>query len=215
LTQETVIAAGVPALDFEVTGAEAVRHAAAPTVGFGLRLTSDRPVRSGMLTAQIRIAAPARPYDPETQARLGDLFGDPADWGRTLRSLLWTHAVFLVPPFQHSTTVKLEVPCTYDFEVASAKYLHALREGDVPLELMFSGSVFYEDDGRLRAARVSWESEAQFHMPIQVWQDAMEAHFPGSAWVRMRRDVFDRLVDYRTRRSLPTWESVFEELLGG
>jgi hypothetical protein len=31
----------------------------------------------------------------------------------------------------------------------------------------------------------------------------------------VRRDVFDRLVAYRTGRTLPTWEAVLEELLKG
>jgi hypothetical protein len=213
---EAALRETAPALDFAVESAEAVRHAAAPTVAFALRITSDVAVRSAMLQAQIRIAAPDRPYDDETQERLRDLFGPPKGWGRTLRSLLWAHATVLVPPFERTTTVELPVPCTYDFEVAAAKYLHALRDGDVPLELLFSGTVFYAGEGgALRTARISWASESAFRMPVSVWQEAVERAFPGSAWLRVRSDVFDRLVAYRTRRTLPTWEDVVDELLEG
>jgi hypothetical protein len=203
-----------PALGFTVESAEAVRHTAAPTIALRLRIESDGDVRSLMLQAQLRIAAPDRAYDAATQERLRDLFGDPADWGRTLRSLLWTQTTLLVPPFSGSTTVDLQVPCTYDFEVAAAKYLHALEDGDVPLELLFSGTLFYAaEDGSLRTARISWESEAAFRMPVAVWREAVDRAFPGSAWLRVHRELFDRLAAYRSRRMLPTWDAVVEELL--
>jgi hypothetical protein len=205
-----------PALAFAVESAQAVRHAAAPTIAFALRISSDGDVRSLMLQAQIRIAAPDRPYDDAAQERLRDLFGPPEGWGRTLRSLLWTHATLLVPPFSGTTTVELPVACTYDFEVAAAKYLHALEDGDVPLEFLFSGTVFYPGaGGALQTARLSWESESAFRMPVGVWQEAVERAFPGSAWLRVHRELFDRLAAYRARRTLPTWEAVLEELLEG
>jgi hypothetical protein len=213
---ETAFAQRVPALAFAIESAEAMRYAAAPTVAFTLRIESDLDVRSIMLQAQIRIAAPARAYDEATKARLVGLFGDPDGWGRSLQSLLWTHATVLVPAFSGATTVELPVACTYDFEVASAQYFHALGDGDVPLEFLFSGTVFYTGaGGALQTARISWESEAAFPLPVRVWREAVERHFPGSAWLRMHRDVFDRLAAYRAERALPTWEAVLEDLLEG
>jgi Family of unknown function (DUF6084) len=208
-----VLVGAAPALSFAVSSAEPVRYAAVPTVSFGLRIESDAEINALMLSAQIRIAAPARAYDEPTQTRLVDLFGEPTDWGRTLRSLLWTHATLLVPAFADETTVELPVACTYDFDVAAAKYFHALADGDVPLEFLFSGTVFYTDDGALRTARISWESEAVYRLPIEVWKQAVDSCFPGTAWLRVPRDVFDRLTAYRTARMLPTWESVLDELL--
>jgi Family of unknown function (DUF6084) len=206
----------VPALRFDVEGAEAVRFAAAPTVAFALRIESDRRVRSLALSAQIRIQATRRSYDPGAQERLVELFGDPSRWGTTLRSLLWTHATLLVPPFEGATTVELPVSCTYDFEVAAAKYFHGLEDGEVPLEFLFSGTVFYAgDDGALRTAQISWESEARYGLPVEVWKQAVDHHFPGSAWLRVRRDAFDRLNAYKARRALPTWEAAIDELLEG
>lgn len=203
-----------PTLGFAVEGAEAVRYAVAPTVAFTLRVESDLPVRSLALTAQIRIDAPRRTYDAETRERLFELFGASDDWGRTLRSLLWTHASLNVGPFEEATTVQLPVACTYDLEVASAKYFHALEDGPVPLEFLFSGTVFYLDGGQLRTAQVSWESESAFELQATVWSEAMEHHFPGAAWLRVRRDVFDRLCRYKSERALPTWEATLESLLG-
>ncbi len=41
----------------------------------------------------------------------------------------------------------------------------------------------------------------------------MERYFPNSAWLRLRKDTFDRLYRYRVRASLPTWEDALERLL--
>ena len=207
-------AGAVPALRFAVEGAEAVRFAAAPTIAFALRLESDRPLRSVLLAVQLRIAATRRAYAAEEREPLAELFGEPERWGTTLRSLLWTHETVLVPPFAGSTVVELPVACTYDFEVASAKFLNALAGGEVPLELLFSGSVFFDTpDGSLSTTRISWESEAVYGLPVAVWREALDHHFPGEAWLRVRREVFDRLHAYRSARALPTWEAALEELL--
>jgi hypothetical protein len=205
----------VPALFFAIEAAEPVRHAVAPTIALTLQIESDLDVRSLTLNAQVRIAAPSRPYDATEQGGLADLFGTPDRWGHTLRSLLWTNATLVVPAFSGSTRAELLIACTYDFEVAAAKYFHALEKGDVPLELLFSGTVFYADRGLLRAGLLSWSSEAAYRMPVRVWKEAVEFHFPGSAWLRVRQDAFDRLAEFRVRRSLPTWEAVVDELLAG
>ncbi len=209
-------ASSLPELAFAVESAEAVRYSAVPTIAFRLQIGSDTPVRSLTLSTQIRIAVTRRSYDPVSQERLVELFGEPSRWGQTLRSLLWTHATLVVPPFSGGTVVELLVACTYDFDIAAAKYFHALDDGDVPLELLFSGTVFYtSESGALQTAQVPWEHEAAFRLPIAVWKEAIENHFPGAAWLRIRRDTFDRLYAYKARRSLPTWEEALDQLLEG
>jgi Family of unknown function (DUF6084) len=203
----------LPSLTFAVDSAAAVRFAAEPMVAFTLAIASDKPARSLALNAQIRIAPARRRYSERDQERLVELFGPPERWGETLRTFRWAHATALVSPFDETTTVELTVPCTYDLEVASAKYFYALDDGDVPLEFLFSGTVFYLDVGALRTAQISWDSEATFRMPVSAWRDAIQQHFPGSAWIRLRDDVFDRLVTYKARHSLPTWEATVERLL--
>ena len=209
-------AGSIPQLALAVTDAARLEHAAVPTLRFALRITSAGvAVRSVLLDVQIRIAATRRAYSHESDDRLFELFGPRADWGTTLRSLLWTRTTLVVPPFTDATEVDLLVPCTYDLDVTAAKYLGALRDGDVPLEFLFSGSVFYGGpDGRLQTARLSWELEAEYRLPVAVWRATMDAHFPESAWLRLDRESHDRLVGYKARRALPTWSAVLDELLG-
>ena len=131
-----------------------------------------------------------------------------------MRSLLWTHNTLQVPPFSGSTVVDMTIPCTYDLEVIGSKYFYALEDGEVPLEFLFSGTVYYAGEGgRLQIVRISWEKEAEFRLPVRLWKEMMERYFPNSAWIRLRKDAFDRLYDYKVRRGLPTWEAAVEALL--
>ena len=206
----------MPDLDFRVEGAEVLEYAAVPSLVFKLRIENleEELIRSLALNTQIRIAATQRHYEAAEQERLLDLFGEPSRWKDTLRSLLWTHTVLQVTKFSGSTVVDMPVPCTYDLEVVAAKYFYALEGGEVPLEFLFSGTVFYAaEDGRLQAARISWEKEAEFRLPVRLWREMMDHYFPNSAWIRLRRDAFDQLYDYKVRKGLPTWEATVEALL--
>jgi Family of unknown function (DUF6084) len=213
-TGAAVYGDAVPDLSFAVEGAEPVKYAAAPTLCFKLRIGADRSVRSMQLDTQIRISAARRAYSSEEKEGLRELFGNTEGFERQLRSLLWTHTMVLVPSFSQETVIDMHVPCTYDFDVTAARYLHALRSGEVPLELLFSGTVFYEGEGRaLQVARISWNDEASYRLPVAVWRATMDHYFPNATWLRLDRDCFDRLLAFRARGALPSWEAAIDELL--
>ena len=206
----------MPDLNFGIEGAEVLEYAAVPSLLFKLRVENleEEPIRSVSLNTQVRIAATQRHYDTAEQQRLLEVFGAPHRWGQTLRSLLWAHTTLQVPRFSGSTVVDMPLPCTYDMEVIGSKYFHALEDGEVPLEFLFSGTVFYAaEGGRLQIARISWEKEAEFRLPVRLWKETMERYFPNSAWLRLRKDAFDRLYDYKVSRGFPTWEAAVESLL--
>ncbi len=206
----------MPDLDFGIEGAEVLEYAAVPSLLFKLRVENleEEPIRSVSLNTQVRIAATQRHYDTAEQQRLLEVFGEPHRWGQTLRSLLWAHTTLQVPRFSGSTVVDMPIPCTYDMEVIGSKYFHALEEGEVPLEFLFSGTVFYAaEGGRLQIARISWEKEAEFRLPVRLWKETMERYFPNSAWIRLHKDAFDQLYDYKVRMGLLTWEAAVEALL--
>jgi hypothetical protein len=206
----------VPDLEFRVEGAEVPEFAAVPSLLFKLRIENleHEPIRSVALNTQIRIAATGRHYEAAEQERLLELFGEPHRWKDTLRSLLWTHTVLQVPRFSGSTVVDMPVTCTYDLEVVAAKYFHALEDGEVPLEFLFSGTVFYAaEGGGLQVARISWEKEAEFKLPVRLWNEMMDHFFPNSAWIRLHKDAFDRLYSYKVRMGFLNWEAAVEALL--
>jgi hypothetical protein len=214
--QAAVIGGRVPELGFAISGARALEHSATPTIRFDLGIESltGHDVRSVLLHVQIQIAARRRGYEPEAQERLVDLFGTPARWGSTLSTLPWLRTTVVVPPFSATAHVELDVPCTYDLEVKASRYLNALDSGTVPLEVLFSGSVFYSGvGGGLQTAMIGWDKEALFDMPVSVWRDMMDQHFPGSAWLRIDRDTYDRLNAYRSRAQHAGWEESLASLL--
>src|SRR4029077_6559172 len=123
-----------------------MRFAAVPLLAFRLRVTNADPleaIHSIALHCQIQIEVARRGYSAANQKRLRDLFGEPERWGQTLRPLLWTHATAVIPQFTGSASATLPVACTFDFNVAATKYFDGLDSGEVPLCLMFSGTVFY------------------------------------------------------------------------
>ena len=207
----------MPGLTFSVESAQAVPFAAAPTISFRVRIintAANQEIRSVALRAQILIEAARRHYNPAERASLQDLFGEPDRWSQTLRSLLWTHVSATVPAFSGTAAYDLAVPCTFDFNVGAAKYFHAIQVDDIPLCFQFSGSVFYSTpDGAIQIAQIDWNNEAKFRLPSKVWRDMMDHYYPNSAWLRLRRDAFERLYEYKRRQGLATWEEAIERLL--
>ncbi len=205
----------MPDLNFRIESAGVLEFAAAPSLVFKLRIENrgEEPIRSITLGTQIRIAANRRSYTPEEKERLWEVFGPAPLWGEGQQSLLWTHSTVLVPAFMGSALVDMPVPCTYDFEVTSAKYFHNLEGGEIPLEFLFSGTIFYAGTLGLQVVQISWEKEARFRLPVHVWKQMMDHYFPNSAWLRLHTDVFDRLYQYKIRKGLPTWEGALEGLL--
>src|SRR5271165_3784762 len=125
----------MPDLRIVVENAETVHFAAAPLVTFKLRVTNephDELIHTVALKAQIQLEVTRRQYSAEEQVGLRDLFGEPDRWGKTLRSMLWTHASVIVPRFNGNTLIDLHVPCSFDFNVAATKYFHGLASGDLP-----------------------------------------------------------------------------------
>lgn len=213
----------MPDLEFTVEEAEVVPFAAAPLLAFRLRVVNNpastlasEEIASITLQCQIQIEATRRRYAPSEQYGLEDLFGAPPRWGDTLRTLLWTHATVIAPPFTGACTLNLPVPCSYDFNVAATKYFHGLEEGEIPLMLQFSGTVFYrEADGALQAAPIPWHKEAAYRLPVAVWREMMTRYYPNGAWLCLHRDAFDRLSRYKSRRGLTSWEQAVASLLDG
>lgn len=207
----------MPDLSFQIEKAEPQRFTVAPTLLFKLRMTNNvanETIHSVALRCQIQLEVTRRQYSAEDQNQLRDLFGETERWGQTLKTMLWTHASVVAPAFQDTAVVDLPVPCTFDFNVAATKYFSGLSDGEVPLNFLFSGTVFYADsDEALQVAPIPWDKEARFRLPVKSWQDMMDIYYPNSAWLCLRRDVFERLYEYKVALGIPTWEQALESIL--
>lgn len=207
----------MPDLKITVDQAEVLPFAVAPTIAIKLNVANANQtelIYTVVLRCQVQIEVTRRRYTALEQGRLRDLFGEPGRWGQTLRNLLWTNCSVVIPQFTGVTSVDLQVPCSFDFSIATTKYFSGLEDGEVPVCLMFSGTVFYSDPtGALQVAPISWDKETKFRFPLRVWKDMMDSHYPNSAWLCLRRDVFDALHGFKIERGIPTWEQAFETML--
>ena len=202
-------------LRFEVIGARHEPYAVVPTLILRLRISEDSGQQIGTiaLRAQIQIEPRRRRYDGAEEDRLLEVFGEPARWGDTLRTLLWTNASLVVPAFSGSTEVDLPIACTYDFEVVAAKYFHSLDGGEIPLLFLFSGSVFARSGSGFTVDQIPWDRESAFRLPVATWREMMDHYFPGSAWLRLRRDSFDALQRFKADEALHSWDAAIEALI--
>lgn len=207
----------MPDLDFTVTGVAPDARGLVPLLEFELEVKNTpeaEPIQSVMLQAQIQIQATRRSYTAPEKAKLSDIFGPPEQWGRTLRTQLWTHAQTVVRPFTGKTIARLPVPCTFDLNVLAAKYFYALEDGDVPLIFLFSGTAFYQNaEGRLQVSQISWNKECAYRIPVSTWHSLMESHYPNIAWLTLHRDVFERLYAFRRARGFTGWDEAIDALL--
>lgn len=202
-------------LSIEVLDARPDPYAAVPTllVRLGVTEPSGQPVHALALRAQIQIEPQRRRYSSEEEARLLELFGEQPQWGESLRPFLWTHVSTVLTGFTGRSETDLAVPCTYDFEVTAAKYLHSLGDGEIPINLLFSGTLFTRRDGVVAVQPVPWHVEARYRLPVKVWRDLMDLYFPNSGWIRLRRETIDVLTRFKAERAIPTWDDAFELLL--
>ncbi len=209
-------AAAAPEPRFEITGAAQLAFAAAPTMVFSATVTEDSgcEIHSIALSVAVMIDPARRGYAPQTRARLEELFGPPARWAPSTQGLQWARVGAVVPTFEGSTAFALEVPCTYDLEVAATKYFYALEDGAVPLSFHFNGMVFYAGaDGRLQVFPVPWSASARFAMPVSAWRAMIAEHYPGIGWVRLSEETLRALNDRRAAHGLPSFDACVQELI--
>jgi hypothetical protein len=202
-------------LAFTIVDVIAEQFSATPRLIARVRVTvaDGEPIQAIALRCQIRIEPLRRHYTEEEAEGLADLFGPRERWVNTQRTFLWQHATSMVQGFTGVTEVAMPLECTYDFEVAASKYLHALREGAVPLLFLFSGMVFVQGERGFSVRQVSWECEAQYEMPVAVWSDLIRMHYPNAGWVRLAHDTVSALAAYKSARGMLDFEDAITTLL--
>jgi len=202
---------------FAVVGVEPEPYSVTPVLNarLGIAAVGDDPIHTIALRCQVRIEPMRRGYSDDEAAGLLDLFGPRERWATTLRAFQWLQTSAMVQGFSGATQVNLPLECTYDFEVAASKYLHALRDGTVPLQFLFSGTIFSKGPRGFAVQQVPWDREDRFEMPVSVWHDLMQQHYPNTGWLRLDRDTLDALAAYRSARGLLSLDEAVISLLDG
>ena len=179
----------------------------------GIATSDDEPVYAVALRCQTRIEPMRRPYSDAEAVGFADLFGPRERWANTQRTFLWQHSTAMVPGFTNVTEISLPLECTYDFEVAASKYLHALKDGAIPLQFLFSGTIFMKNDSSFVVRQVSWECEARYDLPVAVWRRLIQMHYPNAGWVRLGHDTASALAAYKSARGMLDFDEAVDALL--
>jgi hypothetical protein len=202
-------------LAFTVLDIAADRYAAAPQLLARIRVeeTSGAVIHAMAVRTQVMIEPQRRPYVVSESDGMLDQFGERSRWKDTLRPFLWTFATTMVSGFSGHLEFDLPIPCTYDIEVTASKYLHSLRDGNVPIRLLFGGTVFSRGETGFSVEQVAWNLEAAYSLPVSVWTELMDHFFPNAGWLRLDRDTIAALIRFKGENSFVTWEQVFAALL--
>ena len=207
----------MPELSFRIGDVGPLPYAAVPTLRAPLTIRNQvagERVQSISLNCQVQIETLGRPYTAAEEMKLLDLFGERERWARTMRPMLWVNNVVKVPAFDVETSVDLLLPCTLDFDVAATKYFYGLDAGEIAVTALFSGTVFYAgSDGAIQITQIPWDREARFHLTVEAWKSAIDAHYAGTTWLRLPKQTLQRIYLYKVARGIPTWEQAIEQML--
>ena len=206
----------MPDLRFRIDNVAPVARSLAPQLGFQIRIENTMPeaIHSILLRCTIQVEASRRRYSPDEQERLRDVFGERSRWGETLHPLLWSNASVVVPAFSGSIAIEVPAPCSLDYTLSISKYLNATEGQDVPVSILFSGTVFYDPgSGNYQVQQIPWDRHAEFRMPAGLWRGLIDSYYARKAWLCLPRETFERLRCYQADHELGTIEDVLDSLL--
>jgi hypothetical protein len=191
-------------------------YAAAPTLNFTLRIaeTTGARLHAIVLRTQFRIEPQKRRYTPAESERLTDLFGGPERYGETLHPMQLALVPASIQGFTGSTEVTVPLACSYDLEVATGRYFDALEDGEIPLLLLFSGTVFFRDEnGNIAVTQVPWDKEDTYRLPVSIWREMIDHFFPGGGWLRLNRATIDALTRFKAGEAVAGYDEAIAVLL--
>jgi len=205
-----------PDPEFEITAVRALERAATPTLSFTARArdASGIQIYTIALTVMVTIEPGNRSYDPAARERLVELFGEPERWANTTGAFRWAQVDKLVPSFAGEVEFEIELPCTYDHEIAATKYLAGAADGVAPLRMHLNGTLFYRgEDGQLQLMLLPWDRSIRFELPIATWRGMIADHYPESAWVRLSEGTLRRLTERKAQDGSPTFDACVADML--
>src|SRR5262245_66046618 len=97
----------MPDLNFEIERVAPQPYAVAPLLNFKLRggNATGEPVHSVILRCEVMLEVARRRYNDEERHRVVDVFGDPEQWERTMRSIAGTKTSGVIAVWTGSTSL--------------------------------------------------------------------------------------------------------------
>ena len=185
------------------------------TITFKVRATDAEklPIHSIALRVQVQIEPPRRRYTPEEQENLRGAVRR----ARTLEQIRASAAVD-EPQRQRSGLRRQHRnrragPLHLRLQRGDHEVHLWPRAGEIPITLLFSGTVFHAGRMGLQVAQIPWDRDASYRLPVQLWKEMMDFYYPNTAWLCLHREVFDKLYKFKAQHGIPTWEQALERIL--
>ena len=79
--------------------------------------------------------------------------------------------------------------------------------------LVLAADLYEPAGGALQIEQIPWDREAKYRLPVRIWKEMIDIYYPNVAWLCLRRDVFEKLSQYKMDRGIPTWEETLESII--
>ena len=156
---------------------------------------AEETIERVRLNAQLHIQPGRRRYSKQEQAALQSLFGEPERWHVSLHPLFWASTTLDVP-FGSAAKAECSVAFAADSDDAALTYCHALQEGEIPVEFMFSGTIFYTRNGPMQVAFIPWAKETACRIPLSVWKQCSRSADAASDSVPVKERTWAEIVEH-------------------
>ena len=177
-------------------------------------------MRSILLDTQVQIARPAPPLRRRpTRSALPTSSAPPRAGARTCGRCPGCAPHGGAAVQGRALSIELPLPCSYDLEVIANRYFGGLsgRRGAarVPVQRHRASTAAAPARSRSRGSR--GRRRPTFELPVSLWQQTLERHFSGSAWIRVSQETFDRRLEAERGPppARPTWRGARRADRGG
>ena len=121
----------------------------------------------------------------------------------------------LVPAFTGATTFTIPFRSSFDLELAAAKYIYSLPDGNVPLIVQLHRHDLLPRGRRADADRADPLGllPRGFALPVSTWREMIRDHYPEGGWVALEPTRFDALAARKAELGLPSFDATVAALL--
>ena len=172
----------------------------------GSRSVPVSPIYTIALRCQINVDPARRRYDADPASDCPSCSESPSGGARRPRASCGRASTCSSRASKARPTSTSRCPAATTSRSRPPDISRGLSDGAVPLSFHLSGSVFYKtSSGELRITQVPWDIDVRYELPLAVWTDMMEHHYPEEWLGALRREnpEWPFEVQGRARSGLP------------
>lgn len=126
------------------------------------------------------------------------------------KKLFWGTAITSIGGFASTSPAnrKIRLSCGYDANLTVGKNLEAVGEGEIPIEITFSGTCFWGN----QSSHIKPTTKAT-SIPTSTWRTLVLSFYRYARWIMITPDTLKILEKFRDEWQLHTFDEVIRELV--